>query len=306
MQKRPFGRTGLSVSSLGFGGGPIGNLKTDQEKVANILNFLLDNGVNVIDTAASYQGSEVLIGDTIGHRRKDYVLISKCGRKVEGDDPLTGEDWSADLIARSVDRSLRRLKTDHLDVLLLHSCDLATLQKGEALGALVKAKQQGKIRHAGYSGDNDTVAYSCSLPDVAVIETSLNIADQMNIDKALPAAAKHNVGVIVKRPIANSAWRNDLPEAYKGYAAPYTERIEKMQLQPTDAGLPQDAWAEMALRFTLSFPQAHTAIIGTTNPHNAKANIEAANKGPLPPDAIKKIRAAFQHADPTHSWEGLT
>src|SRR3954463_11014668 len=114
MQHRPFGRTGLHVSPLGFGGAPVGYLKTDRERVATILNFLLDHNVNLIDTAASYEGSEELIGQTIGHRRNQFILVSKCGRKVEGDDSVSGEDWSADLIAKTVDRSLRRLKTDHL------------------------------------------------------------------------------------------------------------------------------------------------------------------------------------------------
>src|SRR4051812_4011071 len=98
MQQRPLGKTGLMVSPLGFGGAPVGYLKTDQDHVANILSALLDAGANVIDTAASYHGSETLIGNTISHRRGEYVLISKCGQKVEGDDPIGGEDWSADLI----------------------------------------------------------------------------------------------------------------------------------------------------------------------------------------------------------------
>src|SRR5438067_7766972 len=133
MTKTPFGKTGLQVSPLGFGGAPIGYLKTDQDRVATMLNLLLDEGVNVLDTAAGYEGSEELIGSTIGHRRDQVVLISKCGNKVPG---VSGREWSAELIAATVDRSLRRLRTDRLDVMLLHSCDLKTLKQGEAVGAL--------------------------------------------------------------------------------------------------------------------------------------------------------------------------
>ena len=68
-----------------------------------------------------------------------------------------------------------------VDVMLLHSCDLATLQKGEALGALVKARDAGKIRFAGYSGDNEAAAWAAAHPDIAVLETSISIADQRNI-----------------------------------------------------------------------------------------------------------------------------
>src|SRR5215212_523907 len=79
MKKIPFGRTGLDVSVLGYGAAPIGYLATEQEKVTRILNLLLDQGVNLIDTAASYKGSEEMIAKAIGHRRSEFVLVSKCG-----------------------------------------------------------------------------------------------------------------------------------------------------------------------------------------------------------------------------------
>src|SRR3954466_3394056 len=133
MNKVAFGKTRLQVSQLGFGAGPIGFLNTDRQRVARILNLLLDSGVNLIDTAANYPGAEEAIAATVGHRRDEFVLVSKGGWKVPGvDDP----EWSGANVTRTVDRSLRLLNTDRLDVMLLHSCDLATLRKGEALGAL--------------------------------------------------------------------------------------------------------------------------------------------------------------------------
>ena len=308
MEKRPFGKTGLHVSVLGFGGAPIGFLQTDRDRVADILRFLLDHGVNLIDTAASYQGSEELIGQTIGGRRDQFVLVSKCGQKVPG---VEGEDWSPPLIAQTVDRSLKRLKTDRLDVMLLHSCSLDVLQRGDAVAALAKAREQGKIRFAGYSGDNDAAAYAAGLPDIAVIETSVNLADQANVTRVLPAAKRNNLGVIAKRPIANAAWKDpsSQPGMYQNYARPYTERLQKMAIQPNELGLsgpPEQAWPELALRFTLSFPEVSTAIVGTTNPKNAQQNVNDAAKGPLPAETVGKIRAAFAHADPTGTWQGLT
>src|SRR5690606_11794979 len=121
MRTTTFGRTGLTVSMLGFGAAPIGYLHTDRQRVGEILNLLLDRGVNVVDTAASYPGSEEAIAATVGHRRDQFVLISKCGFKVPG---VTGEDWSATMVEQTVERSLRNLKTDRLDVMFLHSCDL--------------------------------------------------------------------------------------------------------------------------------------------------------------------------------------
>ena len=306
MKKVTFGKTRFQVSPLGFGAAPIGYLKTEQDRIATILNALLDSGVNVIDTAASYPGSEESIGNSVAHRRKEYVLISKCGQSFPD---LPGEAWSEKVILATVDRALKRLKTDRLDVMLLHSCELAILKKGEALGALVKAREAGKIRFAGYSGDNEAAAYAATLPDVAVLETSVNLADQMNLQTVMPAARKNNVGVIAKRPICNAAWKDasQQPGIYGNYANEYHTRLKKMNIRPADfgiAGPPEQAWPELAIRFTLSQPGVHTAIIGTTNPQNASANIAAADKGPLPEDAVRKIQEAFRRNDPHKQWTG--
>jgi aryl-alcohol dehydrogenase-like predicted oxidoreductase len=270
-----------------------------------MLNDLIDKGMNFIDTAASYPGSEEFLGEAISHRRNEIVLTSKCGTKQPG---IEGENWSADLIRQSVDRSLRLLRTDRVDVMLLHSCDLETLKKGEALGALVDARKAGKIKFAGYSGDNETASYAADLPDVAVIETSINITDQRNIDVVLPQARANNLGVIAKRPIANAAWKpiDDQPGMYQNYAKEYTDRFKKMGIKATDLGFAENDWPEIALRFTLSQPGVCTAIIGTTNPKNAESNFKAAEQGPLPNDAIEKLRAAFRKASPDGSWKGQT
>src|SRR2546421_107408 len=148
MKRVPFGKTGLSVSPLGFGAAPAAYLGAHRQQTIDMINELLDGGMNVMDTAASYPGSEQFIGENFSHRRNDFVLISKCGGKIpESDAPA----WSQAQILASVDRSLRWLNTDRVDVMLLHSCDLETLKNGEALGALVEARDAGKIRFVGYS-----------------------------------------------------------------------------------------------------------------------------------------------------------
>src|SRR5205814_11922 len=136
----------------------------------------------------------------------------------------------------TVDRSLRRLRTDRLEVILLHSCDLHTLQKGEALGTLVEAQKAGKVRWPGYSGDNEAAAWAAGRPEVAVIETSISIADQVNIDLVLPVTRAKNCGVLAKRPIANAAWKplSSQPGLYQGYAKTYTDRFAKMKLSPEE------------------------------------------------------------------------
>lgn len=305
-ERRPFGKTGLDVSPLGFGGAPIGFLETERDRVASVLNLLLDRGVNLIDTAAMYRGSEALIGETIGDRREEFVLVSKCGHKIDG---VEHEAWTPELIHASIDRSLKHLQTEAVDVMLLHSCDLDTLKKGDALGALLEAKEAGKVRFAGYSGDNEAAAYAAGLDGVSVIQTSINICDQHNIDAVLPETRERGIGVMVKRPIANAAWKKleDQPGMYQNYASEYTKRFAEMGLDAKKLGFggPGD-WPEIALRFTLSTPGVHTAIIGTTNPDNALANIRAAMKGQLPVEPYAAIRAAFSKADPDNAWTGQT
>lgn len=304
METRRLGKTELSVTTLGFGAAPIGLLDIEQTRVENILNLLLDKGVNFIDTAASYQGSEQAIGKAVAHRRDQYLLLSKCGRAMEG---LAGEPWSAKVISQTIDQSLKHLKTDHLDIMLLHSCDLETLKKGDALGALVKAKTQGKIRFAGYSGDNQEAAFAATLNDVSVIETSINVADQANIDSVLPLCRKHDIGVIAKRPLANAAWKeiSSQPGFYKGYAETYTQRLTKMGLEPYDLGYTDHReieWPDIALRFTIAQPGVHTAIAGTTSPTNAQANLLSAGKPPLHGQVVEQLRTAFIKARGEEHW----
>ena len=210
------------------------------------------------------------------------MLVSKCGSPVPG---VEGDSVVAPSSTQSIDRSLKNLKTNHIDVMLLHSCDLATLQKGEALGALVKAREAGKIRFCGYSGDNEPAAYAATLPDIAVVETSINICDQANIDMVLPAARKHNVGIIAKRPVANAAWRTDHAGIYTNYVKLYQDRFKKMNLDPASLGLhgpPAQAWPEIALRFTLAQEGVNTAIVGTTNPGQRAQQHRHRRKGPAP------------------------
>jgi aryl-alcohol dehydrogenase-like predicted oxidoreductase len=308
MDYTTFGRTGLKVSRIAFGAGPIGYLGSDQEQVSKVINLLLDRGVNVIDTAAAYLGSEELIRKAAGHRRKEFVLVSKCGRKVDG---VEGEDWSAQVVAQTVDRSLKRLGTDHLDVMLLHSCDLTVLERGEALGALLRAKEAGKIRFAGYSGDNEAATFAVALTGVDVLMCSANLCDQANLAGALAAATRVNTGVLVKRSVANAAWKplDSQRGIYRDYVKQYKDRFGAMGLDPKDLGFSgAEDWMEIALRFTLAMKDAHVVSIGTTNPVNAEANLRIIEKGPLAQEAVVAIRQAFTKAQERlgTSWPGLT
>ena len=294
MERVPFGRTGLHVSRIGFGAGPIGYLGASPQDAGRILNLLLDRGVNLIDTAAAYLGSEELIGAAVGHRRKEYVLLSKCGRKVPG---VEGEDWSAGVV--SAYRGPVPAPPGHRPP----GRDAAPFlppggaAPGRGPGALVKAKEAGKIRFAGYSGDNDAAVYAAGLDGVDVLMCSASLCDQVNLDGALPAAAAKGLGTLLKRPVANGAWKP--PGAHQGvyldYVKPYQERFQAMGLDPRALGFPgpkpgwrspcASPWPSPGRRCSPSAPPA------TPTPRPTCAWPE---RGPLAPEAVAAIRRAFR------------
>lgn len=301
LEKQPLGNTGFSVTPLGYGSAPVGFLGREQETITEILNLLLDHGINLIDTAAVYPGSEEAIGNAVSTRRDEYVLVSKCGTPM-GKTEDGSAPYSPQYIEYCIDRSLKRMKTDAIDVMLIHSCDLDTLKQGDAIEALLKAKDAGKVKFAGYAGDNEAAEWAATNDDFDVLEMSINITDQANIKNALATAHQNNKGVIAKRPIANACWKpmSDQEGMYQNYASTYHQRFQKMQatgqLTAEDLGFTETEWPEIALRFTLSQPGLTTAIVGTTKVNNLKANLAAAAKGPLDDATNKKIREAFNLA----------
>ena len=271
VEYRRLGRTDLEVSVVGFGSLSIGLASTDQNRVSRLLNQALDGGLNMIDTAECYghpdkNHAEILIGNAIGSRRDEYVLCSKVGH--ENGHFGQGGDWSAASLLRTIDRSLKRLKTDHLDIVHLHGCTVEVLRSGEVIEALKKARQAGKIRFLGYSGSGERVRYAIELDDFDVVQLTLNVFEQNAIDDLLPLTHERDIGVIVKRPIGNAVWR--FPERPEwGWYAEYWDLIEPLDYPffkgdaLTDPG-PEGA-AGMALRFLISTPGVHTAIVGTTS-----------------------------------------
>jgi len=301
MDKRDFGKTGLKVTPVGFGAAELGNSIDDPDQATKLLHAVLDAGINVLDTAHCYHDSEVKIGNAIADRREEYVLVTKCGHN-RGE--LEAEEWSADIVTESVERSLKRLKTDHLDVVLLHSCDKKKLADGHMLQALQKLKDAGKTRTIGYSGDGRDAEEAVEMDLFDVLETSVNVVDQQGIDRYLPIAEGRGLGVLAKRPIANGCWRGE--EAFEGfyseYVQPYLDRMKEMGLSPGKVGFDGE-WAEMALRFTLFQIGVSTAIVGSTNPDHIRKDVEIAGRGPLPVDVVKAIRTLWKEHD-DGSWEG--
>jgi aryl-alcohol dehydrogenase-like predicted oxidoreductase len=294
MERRRLGATDIEASVLGFGGSEIGYQRVSGRTVARLLEGALDAGLNVVDTAECYEDSEVLIGRAIGGRRGDYHLFTKCGHSGG----WGRADWRPAALLKSLERSVQRLATDHVDLVQLHSCSLDVLRKGDVIAALERARERGLTRYVGYSGDGEAARYAVECGRFDTLQTSVSIADQEAIELTLPLAVKRNVGVIAKRPIANAAWRYARKPA-ESYYQPYWTRLRALDydfLGGADA-------AATALRFTLSVPGVHTAIVGTTKPERWKENAASLRAGRLPPAVFDCIRARWREiAEP--SWDG--
>lgn len=294
MEHRRLGRTDMDVSVLGFGGSEIGYESASVRTVTRLLNGALDAGLNVIDTAECYEDSEILIGKAVAARRRAFHLFTKCGH--------TGgwgrEDWRPASLTRSIERSLQRLATDHVDLVQLHSCSLAQLQKGDVIEALARARERGLTRYIGYSGDGAAARHAVTCGRFDTLQTSVSIADQEAIDLTLPLAREHSLGVIAKRPIANAAWR------YRGKPGSYYEDYwRRVRVLDYDFLRDPGTAGATALRFTLSVPGVHTAIVGTKNSERWASNAAAVARGPLTARQFEAIRARWgEVADP--SWVG--
>jgi aryl-alcohol dehydrogenase-like predicted oxidoreductase len=318
MQTRPFGNTGMRVSPLGWGAAEIGYENIPDKTVDALLGVALDQGLNVIDTAECYMDSEEKVGRALRGKRQQCLLFTKCGhvppvfpaglvtraarklwRPVGKALGRTLVDWDPRLLERSIDQSLRRLQTDWIDLIQLHSCSEELLRQGAVIEVLKRARQAGKARAIGYSGDGAAALYAVQSGQFDTLQTSVNIADQQSIELTLPLAAERAMGVIAKRPVANAVWKHAVkPE--NSYHHVYWDRMQELRydfLQNPDQAV------EKALRFTLTAPGVQTAIVGTTKPDHWRKNAEYASAGSLDAGQFDSIRNRWRQVA-SADWTG--
>jgi aryl-alcohol dehydrogenase-like predicted oxidoreductase len=292
MQTRRFGTSGLEVPVLGLGAGQLGDPSSSDDDVRRLLHGAVDLGVTLIDTARSYGASEDRIGRHLAPVRDRLILSTKLGYGIAG-----VADWTADAVTAGIDDALATLRTDWIDIVHLHSCDAGALARGDVIDALDRAVAAGKVRVAGYSGDNDALDLALASGRFAGLQCSVSLCDQGAIERVCRPAAAAGLGVIAKRPLANAPWR------YAGRpvgreADKYWSRFRALELPDSDL-----SWPELAIRFAVFAPGVATAITGTGTIDHLRDSVEAVARGPLPDRLLDAIRAAWSRRGA--SWPGV-
>ncbi len=290
MKKNRYGSTDIELPVLGFGAGLIGSPTMDENYAGYFVNQIVDLGITFIDTARGYGLSEERIGRHLSWRRKDFILSTKVGYSIPG-----YQDWTYDCIVAGVHHALQLMRTDHIDIVHIHSCPKETLERGEVITALQRMISDGKIRVAAYSGENDALQYALQTNAFGGLMSSINIFDQRSIDAVVAPASSQGLGYIAKRPIGNAPWLHNA-QPIGNYCEEYWKRMKSMQL---DFG---NEWLDVALRFTTFTPGISCSIVGTTNLDHIKKNIEIIGKGPLNADQTTLLRNTFTAHD--NNWDG--
>jgi len=306
MQTRVLGRTGLRLPILGFGASSLGQefrSVTLDDALASV-RVALDHGMNFIDTSPFYgRGmSEVLLGIALkGIPRHEYLLCTKLGRYT-----LEHFDFSARRVAESIDVSLHRLGTDHLDIVLCHDVEFVPLRQivDETLPAMRRARDQGKLRFVGFSGYPQKIFRA--IGDQADVDCVLNynqytLQNTRFADETVPYLESRGIGVMSAGPFSARlltdaplpAWLKEPPsvrEAARAAAAACRARGSSI--------------AKLALQFSIANPRIATTVAGSANPDNVREWARWAAE-PLDEDLLRVVQAIFAPVRNIGHREGL-
>ena len=291
------GRTGHEVTKLGYGAMELRSSRLDPADVDRILNSVLDAGINLIDTSPDYGASEEHIGRAISNRRDEYFLASKCGCPVG---EAVGEErggrrehvFTRDNIRAGVEQSLRRMRTDHLDLVQFHiSPSPETLVEHDAVAELEALRDEGKVRHIGMSGTLPHLPDQIAMGVFDAFQMPYSAVERDH-ETLITEAAQAGSGTIIRGGVARG-----LPEPDESMPDRWREmmQVRRDRFAASDISDLLDGMDEMTfmLRFTISHPDMHTTIVGTKNPDHLAANIAAAELGPLPDDVYRAAKERF-------------
>ena len=315
MKYRKLGRTGWKVSEISFGAWAVGGAwgTVDDNESLAALHAALDGGVNFFDTADVYGDgrSERLLARLRKERKEKFYVATKAGRRLE---PHTADGYNRQNLTAFVERSLKNLETDTIDLLQLHCPPTQVYYMPEVFGVLDGLAKAGKIRHYGVSVEKvEEALKAIEYPGVKTVQIIFNIFRQRPADLFFAEAKKRRVGILARVPLASGMLSGKLTPASKfepddhrafnrnGEAFDRGETfagvdyetglraVEKLRpLAPAGATM-----AQLALRWILMNSAVTCAIPGAKRPAQVAENIAASNLPPLSADRMKKIRAIY-------------
>jgi L-galactose dehydrogenase len=301
MQMRDVGRTGLRVTPLGFGAAPVGGHYGDRDFAAQVaaVRHAIDRGINLIDTSPFYGDgrSESLLGEALAGRRDQVVLTTKAGRN--GD---TAFDFSAPSMLRSLDESLRRLRTDHVDVWFAHDIEFAADFEQvftETADALRQAKRAGKCRFIGMTGYHPGLLARaierCDL-DVVLNYCHFSLTSSQILTKLLPVAERHDVGVLNASALMMGLLTRRGPPSW--HPAPSALRAACVQARDycDKHGIDLEV---LGLQYVLSDERVSSTLVGLSSVAEVDMNLRALEQ-PADADVLTAVLAILA---PIHDME---
>lgn len=310
MNYRILGNTGIKVSEIGFGAWGIGGLTkgrssygpTDDNESKRALRTALEEGITFYDTSDmyGYGHSEELIGEVFESLRDKVIIATKVGFLEH----LGPQDFSPQNVRNALEKSLKRLKTDYVDVYQLHSPAIEELiKRPENLETFIKLQREGKIRAIGISvvGPTDGVRVVKEFPNVRVIQTNLNLIDQRALEIGLlDLAEQQHVGIIARTPLCFGFLADERPQEFHPRdhrTSRPPEQLKRWQSAP-DLFMPLNkgksrTFAQLALQFCLSQKAVASVIPGMTKVGRVIENATASTLGPLNQHELHKIQCIY-------------
>jgi len=315
MQHRPLGRTGLSVSTISFGAWAIGGSwgPVDDDASMAALHAAIDEGVNFVDTADVYGDgrSERLVATLRKARREPIAVATKAGRRLPSQ---TADGYTRENLAGWIDRSLRNLETDTIDLLQLHCPHPAVYDRPEVFGILDDLTRAGKIRHYGVSVETvDEALKAIRYPNLETVQIIFNPFRLKPADRFFEEAAAKQVGIIVRVPLASGLLSGKLrrdsvfdPEDHRAF----NREGQAFDKGETFSGVPYDlalsavddvrplvpeGWtmAQFALRWILMWDAVSCTIPGARTVAQARENAAAAELPAITPEAMSAVRRIY-------------
>jgi aryl-alcohol dehydrogenase-like predicted oxidoreductase len=272
----------------------------DGEAAGRLLNAVLDGGINLIDTSIDYGQSEELIGRFLSTRRDEYFLASKCGCMLgdppPGASPPFPHDFTPDNIRKGIEQSLRRLRTDHLDLLQVHISPTRERMEAErTVETMTALRDEGKTRFIGMSGTLPNLPDHIAMDVFEVFQIPYS-AVQRECEDLITAAADAGAGTLIRGGAARGAPADDKGWRPGPIGLSEGEGQRRWEQSGVEDLLGDMSRLEFVLRFTISHPKLSSTIVGTANPDHLRANLTIAGKGPLPADVYEEARRRLQPA----------